>query len=155
MKLRTYTSEDCPLLAELFYHTVHKVNAQDYSKAQLDAWASGIIDIFEWDNTFSAHTTILAELDGSIVGFGSLDKQGYLDHLFVHWAYQRKGIATTMISALEEQAQAHGNFKLSTHASITAKPFFLHHGYHLVRENIVFRGNLALTNYVMEKQLVH
>ena len=36
MHLRTYISSDCKQLADLFYQTVHSVNAKDYTKEQLD-----------------------------------------------------------------------------------------------------------------------
>ena len=35
METRKYQSTDCKEMAELFYHTVHKVNAKDYRKEQL------------------------------------------------------------------------------------------------------------------------
>lgn len=37
--LREFREEDMPDMAILFYDTVHSVNAVDYSKEQLDAWA--------------------------------------------------------------------------------------------------------------------
>ena len=36
MVIRKYKSSDCEQLAELFYQTVHIVNAKDYTKKQLD-----------------------------------------------------------------------------------------------------------------------
>ena len=36
MRLRKYRTSDCGHLTELFYQTVHSVNAQDYTKEQLD-----------------------------------------------------------------------------------------------------------------------
>ncbi len=38
MKIR-YNSPDCLKINELFYNTVHSVNAKDYNIAQLNAWA--------------------------------------------------------------------------------------------------------------------
>ena len=49
MHIRKYQSSDCNEIAELFYHTVHTVNAKDYSKEQLDVWATGRIDLKKWD----------------------------------------------------------------------------------------------------------
>ena len=40
MNTRMYRSEDCKEIIELFYNTVHSVNAKDYNEAQLDVWAS-------------------------------------------------------------------------------------------------------------------
>ena len=38
----------------------------------------------------------------SLVGFGDIDKTGYLDRLFVHADYQKKGIATAICNRLEQ-----------------------------------------------------
>ena len=50
----------CPALAELFYQTVHAVNARDYSPEQLDAWADGRVELAAWDASFLAHRTLAA-----------------------------------------------------------------------------------------------
>lgn len=42
MEIRKYKQSDCRILTELFYHTVHTVNAKDYTKEQLDVWADEI-----------------------------------------------------------------------------------------------------------------
>ena len=52
MEIRKYQSTDCKEMAELFYHTVHKVNAKDYRKEQLDVWATGEVDLEKWDCSF-------------------------------------------------------------------------------------------------------
>ena len=54
MHIRPYRSSDCPALAELFYQTVHAVNARDYSPEQLDAWADGRVELAAWDASFRA-----------------------------------------------------------------------------------------------------
>ena len=54
MQLREYTPSDCAQLAELFYQTVHSVNAKDYTQEQLDAWATGEVDLQAWDKSFRA-----------------------------------------------------------------------------------------------------
>lgn len=58
MQLREYQPSDCAQMAELFYQTVHSVNAKDYTKEQLDAWAIGEVDLQAWDKSFRAHKTI-------------------------------------------------------------------------------------------------
>lgn len=47
MLLRKYTESDCKQLSELFFQTVHKINKKDYSKEQLNVWATGKVDIEE------------------------------------------------------------------------------------------------------------
>lgn len=150
MQLRAYRESDCGQLAELFYQTVHSVNAADYTKAQLDAWATGKVALQEWNRSFLAHHTIVADRDGEIVGFGDIDSTGYLDRLYVHKDHQHQGIASAICDALEQWA---GNRTITAHASITAKSFFLHRGYRIIRKQEVVRSGITLTNFVMEKPL--
>ena len=126
------------------------MNAQDYTQEQLDAWATGEVDLQAWNESFLAHKTIIAVENGEIVGFGDMDERGYLDRLYVHKDYQRQGIASAICDELERFAAGK---TFTTHASITAKPFFQHRGYCVVRQQEVIRRGVALTNFVMEKQL--
>ena len=148
MFIREYQSADCKELAELFYNTVHTVNAKDYTKEQLDVWATGQVDLKAWNQSFQEHFSIVAVDDDIIVGFGDIDKTGYLDRLFVHFGYQRKEIGTAICNWLESAVQ--GN--IVTHASITARPFFEKRGYKVVKEQQVERQGLFLTNFVMIKE---
>ena len=148
MELRPYRPTDCAALAELFYHTVHTVNARDYPPEQLNAWATGQVDLNQWQQSLQAHVTVVAEEQGTIVGFGDMDRTGYLDRLYVHAEHQGRGIATAICQRLE---QAVGG-TIVTHASITARPFFEARGYRVIREQRVERHGVRMTNFVMEKR---
>lgn len=149
MQLRKYQPSDYAQLAELFYQTVHSVNAKDYKKEQLDAWASGEVNLPAWDASFRTHRMIVATENGEVVGFGDMDETGYLDRLYVHKDYQGQGVASAICDELERFAAGK---TFTTHASITAKLFFQHRGYHVVCKQEVIRHGVALTNFVMEKQ---
>ncbi len=148
MFIREYQSSDCKELAELFYNTVHTINAKDYTKEQLDVWATEQVDLKKWDRSLQEHFSIVAVDDGIIVGFGDIDKTGYLDRLYVHSCYQGKGIATAICNRLESAVQEN----IVTHASITARPFFEKRGYKVVKEQQVKRQGISLTNFVMIKE---
>lgn len=148
MVIRKYKSSDCRALAELFYHTVHTVNAKDYTKEQLDAWATGTVDLEKWDRSFKEHYCLVAVDHETIIGFGDIDSTGYLDRLFVHADYQGRGVAATICDGLEQAVQ--GN--IITHASITARPMLEKRGYKVVKEQQVERQGILLTNYVMVKE---
>ena len=152
MLLREYRPGDCREMAALFYDTVHTVNARDYTPAQLDAWADGQPDLDAWDRSFRAHTTLVAVADGRIVGFGDMAGDGYLDRLYVRADYQRHGIATAICDELEAYAASRVS-EVTTHASITAKPFFQRRGYEVVRKQSVLRRGVYLTNFVMSKRV--
>ena len=149
MLIRTYQSSDCAELSELFYHTVHTVNAKDYTEEQLNAWADGKVDLQAWDKSFQEHYTLVAAEAEILIGFGDIDNTGYLDRLFVHKDYQRRGVAAAICDRLEQTVRG----KIVTHASITAKSFFEKRGYTVVKKQQVERHGIWLTNYVMEKQV--
>nr|WP_297873867.1 GNAT family N-acetyltransferase [uncultured Blautia sp.] len=148
MKIRKYQPSDCRELTELFYNTVHIVNAKDYTEEQLNVWASGKVDLEKWNQSLQEHFSIVAVDNETIVGFGDIDDTGYLDRLFVHAKYQRKGIATAICEQLEQAVPG----KIITHASITARPFFEKRGYRVFKEQQVERQGVFLTNFVMIKE---
>ena len=153
MTVRAYTPEDCQAMAQLFYETIHSINAADYTKAQLDAWATGNVDYERWRREFLAHDTQVAVDNHIIIGFGNMDATGYLDKLFVHRQYQRKGIASAICDILEHNATLRGVALLTTHASITARPFFERRGYYVVKAQQVTRRGQQLCNFIMQKNL--
>ncbi len=148
MIIRKYKPADCKILAELFYHTVHTVNAKNYTKEQLNAWASGNIDLTVWNQSFMKHDTVAAVQGNLIVGFGDMDKSGYFDRLYVHEDYQHQGIGSAICQVLESNCPAS---EFSVHASITAQPFFISRGYQVIQEQKAIRNGVSLINYLMKK----
>lgn len=147
MEIREYREEDQAEILSLFYETVHTVNAKDYNEKQLDAWAPQDNDYEHLNAALRNNLTLIAIEDGKITGFADIDENGYLDHLFVHKDYQRRGIASALCSRMEE-----GFKRIETHASITARPFFEKRGYVVVKaQDVEIRGEV-LRNYVMEKR---
>lgn len=147
IELRKYESTDCQAVTALFYRTVHVINAKDYAKAQLDVWAPNQVDLKAWNQTLQRNYSLVAVIDQKIVGFGDITQTGYLDHLFVHADYQRRGIATAICRCLEQVVENN----ITTQASITAKPFFEKRGYRVIKQQQVKRQGILLTNFLMEK----
>ena len=148
MELREYCPPDCLALAQLFYHTVHTVNAGDYTLEQLNVWADGRPDLAAWNRSFLSHYTLVAQEEDQIIGFADICRDGYLDRLYVHSDWQRRGVATALCDLLESRCSAP---RFSAHASITALPFFQKRGYHVVEEHQVERRGVLLTNFLVEK----
>ena len=90
--------------------------------------------------------------EGVIVGFGSVNDDGYMHTLFVHKDFQHQGVATSLYKHLEAYARERGAKRLTSEVSITAKPFFEKRGYKVVKERQVERQGIFLTNYVMIKE---
>lgn len=118
-----------------------------------------------------------------IIGFGDMDDTGYLDRLYVYKNYQGKGVATAICNRLEEDfrlsresflqnsaaqknvipdnyvqkenaSEKIKNDTFTTHASITARPFFEKRGYAVVKAQQVVRKGIFIRNYIMRKRIV-
>ena len=138
-------------LTRLFYCTVHAVCERDYTPQELEAWAPAPPDAAQWNESFLKHRTLVAVCGGELAGFADLDEAAaYLDRLYVHENWQRHGVATALCDRLEAFCRGR---TVTTHASITARPFFLARGYEVVRRQQVPRYGLLLTNFVMQKKL--
>lgn len=151
MLIRKYQKSDCEELTNLFYNTVHTVNLKDYTREQLDAWATGQIDLAEWNRSLQEHYSLVAVSDKIITGFGDIDGTGCIDRLFVHMDYQGIGIATAICDRLEATFKS----DIVTYASVTARPFFEKRGYEVLQEQQVKRKEQLLTNYFMIKRYIN
>lgn len=148
--IEKYKEKYCYEVISLFYNTIHSINIKDYSKKQVDVWASKNIDIKKFNKSLLENFSIVAIKNDMIVGFGDINIEGYLDRLYVHKNYQRKGIGTLICDNLEKNISYR---KIITHSSITAKPFFKSRNYIIMKKQYVKRNNIYLKNYVMEKYL--
>jgi putative acetyltransferase len=152
--LRKFQNEDTPVLLNLFYETVHTVNAKDYPADQLDAWAPQRPDVKRWQSRLKAAKTIVAELDGKVVGFGNLDDNGKtIGMLYVHKDHQRQHVASEILARLESKLLKDDITTAKVESSITAKSFFERNGYVLVRENRKMLNGRDFVNFIMEKNL--
>ncbi|MCM1035187.1 MAG: GNAT family N-acetyltransferase [Paludibacter sp.] len=147
MDIKEYKSKDLPAIANLFYNTVHTINIKDYTREQVYAWATGSIDMEQWDKSMHKHTTLVAWEDNTIIGFGDIDANGFLDRLYVDSKHQGKGIATALCHQLERSVNVE---RIFTYASITAKPFFEKRGYKVIKKQTIERKGICLTNFLME-----
>ncbi len=153
MNIREYRPEDCEMIANLFYETIHSVNSKDYTEIQLNAWASRDFDLVKWNNRLSNNYSVIVEKNNIIIGFGDVDCKGYFDHLFTHKDYQGIGVATLISDRIENYTYQNGIHIITTDASITAKPFFEKRGYIIQKNQIVEKRGQLLKNFKMQKLL--
>lgn len=96
----------------------------------------------------------LVATDGeSILGYSDLQPDGLIDHFYCHYQAQGQGVGRALMNAIHLKASELGISKLYSFVSVTAKPFYLHFGFHVVRENEANIRGVLLQNYLMEKEL--
>jgi len=151
--LRPFLAADAPLLAEIFRASIEDLTADDYSEAQQQAWASLADDEDDFAKRLAEALTLVGTLEGSPVGFVSLQGGEHVDMLYVHPAAAGQGVGTMLIDALEKIAAGRGTPRLTVDASDTARDFFEQRGYVASRRNTVSCGGEWLANTTMEKAL--
>ena len=153
MEFREYKNTDLHAVMDLVYVTVHEVNKNDYSEEHLDAIAPKDANEYHWEKSLEKNHTIVVEEDDKLIAFGNIGKTGYLDRLYVHPDYLRKGIASKLVEELEEYAKKHGSHVINVTSSITSKAFFESKGYAVIEEQINERRGERLLRYLMEKKI--
>ena len=151
--LRPYLPADAPFLADIFRASIEELTGDDYRPEQQQAWAATADDLTEFAARLGARLTLVATLNGSVVGFAALEGNDKIDMLYVHPAVAGQGIGNMLIGALEKLAAARGAEKLVVQASDTASTFFLRLGYVAQTRNSVLRGDEWLANTTMHKNL--
>jgi GNAT superfamily N-acetyltransferase len=153
MKIRRYKEGEAQALWSLLYETVHQVNCNDYSLAQLDAWAPAQIDLAPWTERLSQISPFVAEENSEIIGFAELEENGHIDCFYCAHDWQGKGVGTALLQAIEDEAAKRGLYRLFAEASITAKGFFERHGFTVEAEQSVSLRGEHFTNFVVTKTI--
>jgi putative acetyltransferase len=153
MLLRRATSADLDAIRQLYYDTITTVNTADYDPQQIASWAANHANLPRWQAVLAEQDFFIAELDEKIVGFSSITSAGYLDLMFVHRDYQRRGIARQLLAAVETVAAARKLPKIWAEVSITARPFFAVHGYTITERFVKTVNGVSFDDAVMTKLL--
>lgn len=151
-QIRPYQPGEEPLLRELFYNTVHNVNQRDYTVEQLEAWAPQRYDANVWAARLAQSEPFVALNNEEIVGFADVQTDGYIDFFFCHQAYQGKGVGKALMKHLLKTGKRYGVKRFYADVSITAKPFFQHYGFEVLRQQQKEVRGVVLTNFLMEKR---
>ena len=150
--LRPFLPQDTPLLAEIVRASVEQLTEDDYTPAQQDAWASEADDLESFAERLGKHLALIATMDGSPVGFITLDAPTNIGLFYVHPAVAGHGAGRMLYDAVEKSSASRGTPHLMVDASDTARDFFAHRGFTPEQRNTVSVGNEWLSNTTMKKQ---
>jgi len=153
VKERPFEAADLPSVMEIYTASIHSLAAPYYSPDQIAAWAPVPPNAARWQERLSKLHTIVAEYDGVLAGFVSYTSEGYLDFVFTHPTFVRRGVATGLYRCVESALRALGVSRVTTHASLAARSFFDRHGFQLDAEECVECRGAYLLRFAMHKQL--
>ena len=142
-------------------HTGRKAGGQKghkgttLTKEEVEDWAS-CGDSVEHLKELLSHNHFIGAFDKAnhMVGFSSMNKDGYLHSMFVHKDWQGKGVATQLLSEVERIAKQLGVVEITSEVSLTARPFFEKKGYEIVKIQKYRANKLELTNFIMRRKFL-
>jgi len=140
-------------ITNLFSQTIQFVASKNYSPQEIVSWSDGAKNTDNWLKRIDTHYFLLVKIENVLVGMASLDKSGYLDVIYIHHEFQGLGIASELLAKMENKAREDGHTVITSDVSITAKPFFLHKGYEVVKPQLVLCRGVVLRNYNVKKHL--
>ncbi|KAA5604794.1 GNAT family N-acetyltransferase [Roseospira marina] len=153
LTLRPLRADDGDIAGAIFFDAVHRGAAAHYTPEQRIAWAGASPNTAGWRTMCVDVDGFMAERNGEPVGFMTLDANGYIDLAFVRSDVAGTGAGWRLYQAVEARAEDLGIARLTTDASLTARPFFERQGWTVEREQTVQKGAVALTNFKMAKRL--
>ncbi len=129
--IRHATAADAGAVHTIVLLALRETNARDYPPSVIDRLALTLPG--KVASNLETWCAFVATANGLVVGTGSLNGQT-VSSVYVHPNYQGRGIATKLMDAVENAANAQSLETLSVQSSVTAKPFYLKRGFKIVRE---------------------
>ncbi len=145
MRIREADPADADSIRDVHVRAIRELGTQAYSREQVEAWAAGCASA-EYAETITDEGTafVVAEEDGSVVGFGTMSFAPAAEYrtsvdaavtgVYVDPDVARRGVGSRLYDALERRARNRGAESLGLRASLNAVPFYEAQGYHRVAE---------------------
>lgn len=152
MLIRQFKPSDAPALAALFHASVREAGIRDYSAKQVEAWSPWEPDADRYLRLAESRTFLVAvDDDNRPIGYGDLEPNGHIDHLYCHPDLVGTGVGSAIYAAIEATARRAGIALLFVEASEAARRLFERHGFAVdARHDFTING-VAIHNYRMSK----
>jgi GNAT superfamily N-acetyltransferase len=129
--IKRATAEDSEAVYEIVLRAVRETSARDYPASVIDRLVLTLPD--KVASNLDTWHAFVAIADGRVVGTASLSGQT-VSSVYVNPDYQRGGVATKLMDAVETVAISRSVRTLSVQSSITAQPFYAKRGFKIARE---------------------
>lgn len=143
MEVREAVPADADAVRHVHVESITELGREAYAQEQVDAWAAGCRSAdyatsIEADDCF----IVVAEDDGDVVGFGSLeydtpdgdgtDAAAEITGVYVYPDVARRGVGSKLYATLERRARERDAETLGLSASLNPVPFYESLGYERV-----------------------
>ncbi len=152
--IRPFSPSDADALASLFHASVREAAIRDYSTEQVAAWSPSKPDPKRYIEQAEGRTFLVAlDDDNRAIGYGDLEPNGHIDHLYCHPDMVGTGVGSELYAALEATAKQAGIAVLFVEASEGARRLFERRGFGLDARNEFTVNGVAMHNYRMSKTI--
>lgn len=127
--VRRYRPTDRAAMALVYYRAIMQGSAAFYSDAERTAWAGSPEPDYKKPDKLLDQWCYVAEEDGQMTGFMSMDTNGYLDMAFVIPEVMGQGTADLLYTALISHAKAAGVSAFTVLASHQSNRFLTRRGW--------------------------
>ena len=135
--IRPYRPEDRADAATVFYRAVREGAAAHYPATELAAWATSPEPDWTQPDKLVDQWCFVAEDDGRMTGFFSMDDTGYLDMAFVIPEVMGNGTAALLYDRMMARAKAAGLTRFTVRAAHQSRRFLSRRGWQLDRMETV------------------
>ena len=154
MLIRQFEDSDAADLALLFHASVRGAGIRDYSEEQVEAWSASKTDLAKYISKAKSRTILVAiDDDGGRMGYGDLEPDGHIDHLFCRPDLIGTGVGSAIYAAIEAAAIRSGITLLFVEASESARRLFVRRGFSVDARNDFTINGVAIHNYRMSKTI--
>jgi len=154
MIVRPFEPSDAEALATLFHESVREAGAHDYSEEQVAAWSPSRPDPETYLKRAESRTLLVAvDEDGQPIGYGDLEPDGHIDHLYCRADKIGTGVGSAIYGALEAAAKRAKIAIIYVEASESARRLFERRGFRIDARNDFTINGVAIHNYRMSKPM--
>jgi putative acetyltransferase len=144
VEYRPGTPQDGAAMLSIHTRAIELVAVNDYGEELAQSWAYGLTAEGYGRAMADGEIFDVAVVDDRVVGFCGR-KNDEVVGLYVDPDFMRRGIGSALLDRAMQQLQRQGHRRIIVDSSLTAMPFYLRRGFHLVSERIrPTRGGLEI-----------
>ena len=133
-EIRLATDVDIPSALDLAWRMFVKYDAPDYGAEHTERMREAIEDRLKDLSIYNQRLLVVALADGKVVGMIETYGTERISLLFVDSEYQRKGIATALMSKVASELKKRGYDKIVLNSSPHGLSFYKRFGFTVVEE---------------------